>query len=72
MILKKANQWTVSFPNSGFSEWNKKTPEEYPQEFIYWELGISLLRSSVTLAHRIPVDHIPESGNVVWASILVV
>ena len=72
MILKEANQWTVSFPNSGFSEWNKKTPEEYPQEFIYWELGISLLRSSVTLAHRIPVDHIPESGNVVWASILVV
>ena len=35
MILKKANQWTVSFPNSDFSEWNKKTPEEYLQEFIY-------------------------------------
>ena len=35
MILNVANQLTVSFPNSDFSEWNKKTPEEYPQEFIY-------------------------------------
>ena len=72
MILKKANQWTVSCPNSGFSEWNKKTPEEYPQEFIYRKLQIGLLRSSVSLAHCIPVDHIPKSGNVIWASILVV
>ena len=72
MILKLENQRTVSFSNSDFSEWNKKTPEEYPQEFIYWELGINLLRSSVSLAYGIPVDHIPKSGNVVWASILVV
>jgi hypothetical protein len=35
MILKLENQRTVSFSNSDFSEWNKKTPEEYPQEFIY-------------------------------------
>ena len=72
MILMLENQRTVSFSNSDFSEWNKKTPEEYPQEFIYRELGINLLRSSVTLAYGIPVHHIPESGNVVWASILVV
>jgi hypothetical protein len=72
MILKVANPRTVSFSNSDFSEWNKKTPEDCPQEFIYWELGINLLRSSVSLAYGIPVDHIPESGNVVWASILVV
>ncbi len=62
----------VSFPNSDFSEWDKKTPEEYPQEFINRRLRIGLLRFSVTLAYFLPVDQVPERRDVVWTSVLVV
>lgn len=62
----------VSFPNSDFSEWDKKTPEEFPQEFIYRRMQIGLLRSSVALAYFLPVDQVPERRDVIWTSILVV
>ena len=65
------NKKTVSFPNSDFSEWNKKTPEEFPQEFMNGVLRMSLLRSSVALAYFLPVDQVPERCDVVWTSILV-
>jgi hypothetical protein len=39
VILKLENQYTVSFPNSDFSEWNKKTPEANLQEFSDYGVG---------------------------------